>query len=219
MKPMFTAAKRERSPVSGRTGWRRTFQRRARIRKPAVITATATGFLVAVALSPPSAVLGLALAMARGQYAAVMTFNLVLTFFGIVLGGWLSLRYFGVTPGDATGGRGSRARSTMLVLGTLIAVGGLVAWQARQAPDLQKSDMTRDALRITQGVVADAVDFRLLDSRAVFVREEIDGLEREGLLVRTVVQSTGAETQGDGIGTEALRGEIDGVLRQALTGF
>lgn len=185
-----------------------------RSERDSLVTATATGFLVAVALSPPAAVLGLSLPMMRGQYALLMSFNLVLTFFGILLGGWLSLRFFGVTPGDAPGRRGHKSMATAMVVTVLVLAGALTAWQARAAPDFQKADLTQDALQVTRDVVGkESRGFRLLDVRAVFLREEPDWLEAEGLLVRAVVHPTGA-----GGVVEELRTELEGALRHALPG-
>jgi uncharacterized membrane protein len=180
--------------------------------RDSLVTATATGFLVAVSLSPPSAVLGLAVALRRWDYVGLMAFLLALTFAGVLAGGWLALRLRGVGPGEpAVAARGGKGTRTALAASVVVVLAGLVLWQARQGPRFRKADMARSAATLAGEAVQDVPGYRLLLADAEFTPGDADWHEGEGLVVRLVVARTG------GAPAAGERGSIRGAVRRAIT--
>lgn len=179
--------------------------------RDSMVTATATGFLVAVSLSPPSAVLGLAVALGRWDYVALMTFLIILTFFGIMLGGWAALRYQNVRPGRPSAERGSRSVVRVLVALVFLAVGGLVGWQSAQGPRYDKADRARYAAQSVHDAIDAMGGYHLLTADARFTPDDADWLEdEEALLLTVVVTDTAARAAADPAADQAVdRAAID----------
>ncbi len=183
--------------------------------RDSMVTATATGFLVAVSLSPPSAVLGLAAALGRWDYVVLMVFLIAVTFTGIIAGGWASLRVQGVHQGRPSAGRGSSGIARALVATTVVLLAGLVAWQTQRGPRYQKADRARSASQLAKDAVTAVPGYRLIDVDASFTTGDSKWHEGEGLLVRAVVarDSGAAARAGDaalrpGAASEELRAAI-----------
>lgn len=175
--------------------------------RTSLVTGTATGFLVAAALSPTSAVLGLSLVLQRWDYTALMAFQLVLQFLTIALGGWLALLMYGVKPEEQTLGRGSwRGRWAMGTV-TVLAISAMLVWQLRQRPTFLKADLVRDAVRISSSAVSGVAGTRLVETNAHFTRPDLTAGSRETLLIRLVVEQTGGESSGS---------ELESSIRDAV---
>lgn len=160
--------------------------------RDSLVTATATGFLVAVALSPPTAVLGLAVVIERWDYVALMAFTLLLTVTGIVVGGSAILRVFGIAPGRAIVARGS-GRVRALILGpALLLLAGLVLFQYSRTPAFRKADLSYRAISAVRDTLATVPDLTVLEVSAHFTRRDLPVLE-QGLFVQ-VVGATRAAT-------------------------
>ncbi|HUF26230.1 MAG TPA: DUF389 domain-containing protein [Gemmatimonadaceae bacterium] len=190
----------------------------ARSERESLVTGTASGFLVAVALSPPAAVLGLSLAIGRWDNVVLMGFVLALTFVGIVTGGWLSLAVLGVSARDSTAGRGRRDVRWVLFIAAAIASAGLVVWQAPQTTDYRKADLSRTAVREVRTAVGAVADAELVDASAHFIRPELRRDPRQAMLVEVVVEPTvsgsmGATTQDI---TTAVRDAVVDRLRVSM---
>lgn len=186
--------------------------------RASLVTATATGFLVAAALSPTSAVLGLSVPLGRWDYAGLMAFQLVLQFAALVTGGWLSLLVFGVRPGDPGAGRGSRSARTALAAVLVAATAALAAWQVRHPPRFLKADVALDAVRLARDAVRSVPGARTVQAEARFTRADRDAGPGEGLLVTVVVEqaSPGAERAATETAVRAavrarVAGELPGV--------
>jgi uncharacterized membrane protein len=181
--------------------------------RDSLVTGTASGFLIAVSLSPPAAVLGLSLAMGRLDYAGQMAFNLLLTFVGVVVGGWATLRLHGVRPASTRVAGGSR----MANFGALAAFGlgllGLLAWQLQRAPSFHKADLNVRAVQLTRDVFAQFPGVRLLEANARFTRRDVPGLVGEALIVEVF-----AETLGDDSSRQGVREGIVRRLREGIPG-
>lgn len=173
--------------------------------RDSLVSGTAAGFLVAVSLSPTSAVLGLAFVVDRWDYAAVMAFVVLLTFAGIIAGGWMLLRFYGVQPEDPGTGRGSASALAMLVSGVALAVVGLVVWQTQQPLPFQAADAAYEAVTVSRAA-GQAVDgARLVDVSARFVPVDEAGVEH--LLVSVVV------ARAD---TSARAAAVEAAVREAI---
>lgn len=189
-----------------------------RSERDSLVTATATGFLVAVALSPPSAVLGLSLALGRAEYALITGFMLLLTFFGVVVGGWISLRSFGVRPDDPTLGRGRSRRGMGMALTAALALVLLVVWQSGPGPTLRKDDVIRQAARATSRAVSASSSYRLLESQVNVVQRDPEWIDGEGLIVRAMVVPARPGDPDPEAGVEELRDQIAVSIRASVEG-
>jgi uncharacterized membrane protein len=185
--------------------------------RASLVTGTATGFLIAAALSPTSAVLGLALVLRRWDYAGLMAFQLVLQFAAIATGGWLSLVLYGVSYADSSVGRGSRKWRVLLASAMALTSAGLVWWQARHPPRFVKADLASDAISHVQKVVASVPGARLLDTRAHFTRPDLEGISGEGLLVSVTVEQT-APAAGKEAVESAVRSAVEEIIRARMQG-
>jgi uncharacterized membrane protein len=165
--------------------------------RDSLISGTAAGFMVAAALAPPAAVLGISIPIARWDHAAQVGFTLVLQFLAISLGGWAVLRFYGVVPGEPSIGRGSRAvRGALLALLAIVTV-GLVGWQLQAGPGFRKADLSRDALAITRSAVALVHGVALVEAHARFTRPDLERYPAEVLLVEVVVEALEPAAAGE----------------------
>jgi uncharacterized hydrophobic protein (TIGR00271 family) len=183
--------------------------------RSSLVTATATGFLIAAALSPTSAVLGLSIPLRRWDYAGLMVFQLGLQFAALVVGGWLALLLYDVRPGDTSAGRGSRAVHAALAAALVVATVALTFWQVEHAPRFVKADASRDAGRLAQRAIRSVPGARLVQVRTEFTRADLDRAPGEALLVSVVVEqsSPGAERSAvESAVREAVRAAVAGEL-------
>ncbi|MDQ3556665.1 MAG: DUF389 domain-containing protein [Gemmatimonadota bacterium] len=182
--------------------------------RTSLVTGTATGFLIAAALSPASAVLGLALTIGRWDYAALMGFQLGLQFVAITFGGWLSLLVHGVHPDDPSTGRGSARWRALLAAGVGVALVLLVAWQTRQTPRFLKADLSREAVDLARGATDGIPGVRLIGADARFTRPDLQPGSAETLLVEMTVENTAGAS--DEQVTTAVRSALERRIRAEM---
>ncbi|MEX2583457.1 MAG: DUF389 domain-containing protein [Gemmatimonadota bacterium] len=156
--------------------------------RDSLVTGTATGFLIAVALSPPAAVLGLAVTIGRWDYVGQMAFTLLLTFAGIIVGGTLTLHLNGVGPQTSRMPAGKRStRGVGLAVAGAI-LGGLVVFQARQSPNFRKADVSSEATVLVRDAVRSLPGVRLLQASAAFTRGDVLSGSPEALLIAVWIE-------------------------------
>lgn len=187
-------------------------QAQAKSERDSLISGTAAGFMVAAALAPPAAVLGLSVSLGRWDYLGLMAFLLALQFHAIVAGGWLGLKVFGVAPADPSIGRGSARTRSLLLAAVLVVTAGLVLWQTTLAPRFVKSDLTRTALEIARDAAA-GDDVLLISSSADFTRRET-GYDGESLLIRVIVEKQSGLS--DDSVAAVLRSRIDALVADRM---
>jgi uncharacterized membrane protein len=185
--------------------------------RDSLVSGTAAGFMVAAALAPPTAVLGLSIPLQRWDYAALISFLLLLQFVAIGLGGWVALTLFGVRPSDSSAGRGSPARRTAMLVSLVLLTAGLVWWQTQQEPRFLKADLSRHALQIARDAVEAVPGAHMVQSRAHFTRVDLGRYDREGLLIEIVVERNGDEAD-DGALSAAIREEVRGRVGRRMEG-
>lgn len=188
--------------------------------RDSMVTATATGFLVAVSLAPPAAVLGLSLVIGRWDYATLMAFLLLLTVSGVLVGGWGALTLAGAGPGSFTGGIGSRRARRWMVGASAAVVVGLVFWQAGRGPTFRKADLGQRAARIARAAVDSLGGHRVLASGASFTPGSMDDRSGEALVVSLVLT---AESGTDGTARppspDSLRSHVTRMLAGEMKGI
>lgn len=173
--------------------------------RDSLVSGTASGFMVAAALAPPSAALGLSIPLGRWDYTAVLGFLLALQFFAIAAAGGLVLRLWGVKPDDPAISRGRsswRNALGVLALGCTVA---MVAWQLSLSPTFTKADASRVAVQTARDAVTSMETAAHVQTRAEFVRSDLQGYAREVLLVTTVVQRTRSAA---GMADEAVMADV-----------
>lgn len=165
--------------------------------RDSLVSGTAAGFMVAAALAPPAAVLGLAIPLGRWDYVGLMGFLLTLQFLAIAAGGAGVLYLFGIRPDQASVGRGATRRRGVLALGVVATAAGLVLWQVGREPRFQKADLSRTALEIARDAVEQVPGAFLIDSSSRFTRNDRDRNNREGLLFEITVEGDSGSPAAD----------------------
>jgi|GEM_PF-309057 len=184
--------------------------------RDSLISGSAAGFMVAAALAPPAAVLGLSVPLGRWDYSAQMAFLLALQFFAVTAGGWLVLAASGVRPSDSSAGRGS-ARHRGLLLGLVVAfLTALVAWQLAQDAAFRTADLSRDALEIARDAVAAVPGAEHVESSARFTRPDLERHPGETLLF-TIVAEVDQPSRNEEI-VSAIRLEVEQRVRRRMDG-
>lgn len=166
--------------------------------RESLVSGAATGFLVAAALSPTSAVLGLSIVLGRWDYVATMAFQILLQFSAIVTGGWLTLAVYGVNPAKPALERGSNRWRAALGAGLALAAAALVALQLTSS-SLREADLSQGSVEVARDAIRTLEGVRLLDARATFTRPDGDRDAPEMLLVRLAVIHTRGEGAASGV--------------------
>jgi uncharacterized membrane protein len=185
--------------------------------RDSMVTSTATGFLVAVSLSPPAAVLGLAVALGRWDYVGAMAFLVTLTYCAILAAGWAALRLHGVRPARETAGRGTPGTRTALAVAATFAAAALVAVQAGEGPRLRKGDLASDAVALARGAVGEVAGVRLLEADARFTRRDVPLPGGAEALLITVVAERGVGAPDAGLESR-VRAAVERSVRAAMRG-
>lgn len=180
--------------------------------RSSLVSGSAAGFLVAAALSPTSAVLGLSIVMGRWESAWLMVFQLALQFSGIAAGGWMVLAGFGVRPGDPTVGRGERRWRWTLIVGVSAAVAALVVLQSAAGASHARADLSRRAVSVARDAVREVAGARPISVSARFTGRTDGARETEPLLVTIIVA---AVDERSGYADE-LEERVAGSVRSAL---
>jgi uncharacterized membrane protein len=190
-------------------------QTQVKSERDSLVSGTAAGFMVAAALAPPAATLGMAIPLGRWDYVGLMAFLLGLQYLAIVVGGWLVLLLFGVRPGQPSIGRGSgRWRSglaALAILGTL----GMVAWQTRLVPDYQKADMSLAALEVARDALGQVEGVGLVEASARFVRPDLERHDGEVLLFEITAEREAAAGD-DAVLEAAIRAAVQRVAAERM---
>jgi uncharacterized membrane protein len=157
--------------------------------RDSLVSGTAAGFMVAAALAPPAAVLGLSVPLGRWDYAGLMAFLLLVQFVAIGLGGWLVLSIFGVRPASpALPASTSGGVRTALAAGLAVLVAAAVLWQRGQEPRFLKGDLSRDAVSIARHTIREIPGAGLIEASARFSRSDLDRQPGEVLIVQVLVE-------------------------------
>jgi hypothetical protein len=186
--------------------------------RDSLVTTTATGFLVAVAFSPPAAVLGLSVALGRWDYVGDMAFVLTLTWVSVLASGAGILVLMGVRPERSAVGQGSPRHRTALLAGAGLLVATILAWQSTHEVRFRKGDRWRAAVAATHDAVAWIGDVRLLEAEARFTRRDIPlGGGDEALRVSALVERRTGDA-ADSTVERRVRTAVEERIRERLPG-
>lgn len=154
--------------------------------RSSLVSGAATGVLVAAALAPPAALVGMASVIGAWQMAKAGVFLLCLQLVGINLAGSIVFWLHGVRPDRARFQRGSRPVLLACLAASAVALGGLVTWQLLDSPSLQRSSVESEIGSAISTLVEDEADVELVEVDARFTRPEIPG--QDTLLATVHVQ-------------------------------
>lgn len=158
--------------------------------RSSLVGGTATGMLIAAALAPPAGVLGMALALGKWSMVHDAAFVLLLQLVGINLAGGLVFRGHGLSPRSSRYARGRESVFRAGVALTVLALGGLLAWQFSSSPALQHDSIEQQVAADVERVIAESGLAHLLETEVRFTRTSIPG--QTSLLITGFVQSTGS---------------------------
>ena len=146
--------------------------------RDSLVSGAAVGVLVAASLAPPAGVLGMSLAMGNWTLAQSGLFLLLLQLAGINFAAALVFRFYGKV--DVRGARFQQGSSNVfagsLSLSVLV-LAGLLFWQFRQPPQLQKSSIDSQVERIIKDELRAFEGIEVVEATARFTRGNAEGLE------------------------------------------
>ncbi len=158
----------------------------AQSERSSLVSGAATGMLVAAALAPPAAVVGMALAIGEWGMAGRTAFLLVLQLVGINAAGAAVFRLVGLGPRGARYPHGRPTVQRMATAATVVALAVLVTAQLATTSVLERSTLAQRA----EELIAHEVERRdglLLDAAARF--PATGGLPDDTMLVVAYIQS------------------------------
>ncbi|HEX6385908.1 MAG TPA: DUF389 domain-containing protein [Anaerolineae bacterium] len=138
-----------------------------------LVSGAAVGMLIAASLAPPAGLVGMASALGRWDMALGGAFLLLLQLLGINIAGSVVFRLYGLKP---SGPRYKRGKSpvfyTSIALSIVLLI-GMLAWQFRTAPTLQRSTQSQRALAIVQEAVSQSELGELVEANLRFTRSSV----------------------------------------------
>ncbi|WP_420451822.1 DUF389 domain-containing protein [Ilumatobacter sp.] len=154
--------------------------------RSSLVSAAATGVLVAAALAPPAGLVGMAVVLGEWEMAVSGFFLLGLQLAGINLAGALVFGLYGLRPecSGLSDGR-SGVRWVSLALAALVVV-GLVVLQRTTSPNLERATVTQQIASTVSSVFESTDDVDLVMVDATFTRPDDPGPET--VVVDVVVQ-------------------------------
>jgi uncharacterized membrane protein len=185
--------------------------------RSSLVSGSATGFLVAAALSPTSAVLGLSLVIGRWESAWLMAFQLALQFSGIAAGGWMVLAGFGVKPDDQTVGRGIRRWRWTLIGGISAAFAALVVLQSAAGASHARADLSRRAVSVAGEAAREVAGARPISVSARFTGAGAAG-RAEPLLISIIVTAADERARPGGKLEDRVAESVRSALDRRLQG-
>lgn len=144
--------------------------------RSSLVSGAATGLLVAAALAPPSALLGMAAAIGEWNLVITTVFLLLLQLFGIQLAGSLVFHYYGGLTHESTRyQRGHRGIFPVSLAISVLALIGLLFWQFTGSPDLFRSTREQRATAIVQEILAESEVAYMVEANLRFTQPNIPG--------------------------------------------
>jgi uncharacterized membrane protein len=151
--------------------------------------------LVAASLAPPAGVIGMSIAIGRWDMITGGVFLLLLQLCGINLSATLLFRWFGLSTRGARYTRGKKVVFPIALSITVLALTGLLIWQFRNSPNLERASRAQRANAEVQNVVEQESSVQLVESNVRFTQPNIQG--QNTLLSVVYVQRSPSTTESD----------------------
>lgn len=176
-----------------------------------LVSAAATGMLIAASLAPPAGLIGMAAVSGAWELVPSAIFLLALQLVGINLAGATVFRLFGLAPHGARYTRG-RALVRWLSLATSAAgLAALLAWQfASPSPTLERSTVEARLRNAILDTLATDSSFSVVDAELRFTR--VSAPNRHRILVVLYVEPRPPVTGDDA----ALSARVAGQARRTI---
>ncbi|MEZ4732748.1 MAG: DUF389 domain-containing protein [Caldilineaceae bacterium] len=175
-----------------------------------LVSGTAVGLLVAASLAPPAALIGMASAVGQWQMSVSGLYVLLLQLVGINIGGALVFRFYGLTSSGARYKHGRPRIFYASLAVTLILLAGLLFWQFRTTPTLQRSTIAQRAVGEVEAVLEASEFAYLVEANLRFTRPSIQ--DQNTLLGVVYVQRQPDVTLTD----EQIRQQLTAAIEQQL---
>ncbi len=140
-----------------------------------LVSGAMVGMLVAAALAPPAALVGMAGAIGRWDMAVSGIFVLLLQLLGINITGGIVFRYYNLSPQGARFERGKQGIYYLSLGISALLLVGMVIWQFSSSPNLERSTKTQRAEAAVQQVVQDYGKAKVVQINMSFTRPSISG--------------------------------------------
>jgi uncharacterized membrane protein len=176
----------------------------AQSERSSLVSGAAIGMLVAAALAPPAGLVGMAAVLGEWAMAKAGLFLLGLQLAGINLSGALVFRLVGLSPEGSRYSRGRGWVQKASLLATVLALGGFLAWQFGNPPELQRASLAQNAEVAVQRAVGTGGPVRLVETNARFARADVPN--QNTLLVSAYVEQE--ESPSGGPPAEATEQDI-----------
>jgi uncharacterized membrane protein len=132
--------------------------------RSSLVSGAATGLLIAAALSPPTAVIGIALVLGHMSLLQSGIFLVLLQLVAINVTGAVVFRWHGIQIENSRYDRGRRYLYPVMVGLSVLGTGLLLVWQFSTSPDLQRSSLQSDIQTGIQERLTDELPVFLLSS-------------------------------------------------------
>lgn len=177
--------------------------------RSSLVSGAATGVLVAAALAPPAGLVGMALVIGKWPMVGSGAFLLALQLVGLNLSGAIVFRLYGLSPRSARYSRGSRVLSAGAGAVTLVLLVGLVTFQLRESPSLQRASVQTEVEADLSRLVEEDPQAGLVQVDAGFTRPNIPG--QDTVLAIVYVQPAA------GVDPDELEARLGDELSAAMT--
>jgi uncharacterized hydrophobic protein (TIGR00271 family) len=161
--------------------------------RSSLVSGTATGLLVAAALAPPAALVGMAAAVRLWSMTLTGIFLLLLQLVGIHVAGSLVFRFYGGVTSQTT--RYQRGRQWVFPAALAISAVGLAAllfWQYTGSPDLFRATREQRAKAEVQQVISSSGLAHLVESNLRFTQPNISN---QNTLLATIYVQKAQDTR------------------------
>lgn len=139
-----------------------------------LITGTTVGMLVSISLAPPTALVGMSMAIGRWDLVDNGLFSLLGTVSGVVLSSTAMFRWYGLTPRGARYSKGKYSVFYAIMAVLIIVVSFLSYWQFFGTPELLESTVEERAGADVQEVVRESKLVELIDSNVMLTHNRIE---------------------------------------------
>ena len=177
-----------------------------------LVSGAAVGMLVAASLAPPAGLIGMAGAIGRWDMAGSGAFLLLLQLAGINLSGALVFRAYGLSSTGVVSSRGRGWVFAASLAASALALAGLLAWQFRDAPALQRSSLAQRAKSEVEDVIKRSTLADLVEADVRFTRPDVPG--PDALLSVVYVR----RREGVDRSSREIRTELTRSIRERLLG-
>lgn len=183
--------------------------------RSSLVSGAAVGMLVAASLAPPAGIVGMAAVLREWSLVKSGLYLLALQLAGINLSGAIVFRLVGLRAKGPRFERGRSAVVPVVLAVSALVLGGLVAYQGHEEPELQRSSLAQRAVAEARAAIGDTGVAYAVNVEALYTRADVPG--QETLLVLAHVQKADPSLK-DGEVAERVRAAISERLQDPRFG-